>query len=172
MTLRILPAVLLLGACTAAPATLTDAGRASAAEEVRAATSTLQAALNAHDPGAIFAHYRLDPAFTYVGCTNYMFGGDLFRNIVGAFHRQNAVPYAYAVQALQVLSPGSAVVALQGEAGDLQMFVTRVLEKDEAGRWLVVHEHESWPGCSAPAAPHPGTAPGDTVGLGSAIGAP
>lgn len=166
-SVRLLPALLLAAACAPAPATLTDAARAAAAEEVRAATFALQDALNAHEPEAILAFYRLDGDFTYVGCTNYMFGGDLFGTIVGTYHQQNPdVVYDLAVQSLQVLAPDVAVVSLQGTGGQvMKLFVTRALRRDDAGRWVIVHEHESWPGCSDPTPPHPGTAPGDSLVL-------
>lgn len=164
-SVRLLPALLLAAACAPAPATLTDAARDAAAAEVRATTFALQDALNTHEPDAILAFYRLDDDFTYVGCTNYMFGGNLFGTILGTYHTQNPdVTYDLAIQSLQVLAPDVAVVSLQGTGGrDLKLFVTRALRRDDTGAWLIVHEHESWPGCSDPTPPHPGTAPGDTL---------
>ncbi|GMV05350.1 MAG: hypothetical protein AMXMBFR53_16290 [Gemmatimonadota bacterium] len=167
MNARLLPLALLVASCAPAPASFTDGERGAVVEEVRAASFALQDALNAHDPDAILSHYALDADFVYVGCTNYMFGGDLFGTIVAGYHRQHPeATWDLSVQSLRALGPGAAVVSLQGRGGPLSdLFVTRVLEKDEGGRWLVVHEHESWPGCSAPAAPHPGTAPGDTAAI-------
>lgn len=159
---HLLPLLLLAAACSA-PEGLSDADRQGIEAQVRAATAELQSALNAHDPDAILAHYSLDVDFVYVGCTNSMFGGELFGNIVGQYHRTNTeATYEYAVQSVRVLGPASAVVSLQGAAGPLEMFVTRALVRGDDGAWRIAYEHESWPGCAAPRAPHPGTAPGDT----------
>ena len=157
-------ALLLIAAGCSAPEGLSDADRRGIEEQVRAATAELQSALNAHEPEAILARYGLDADFVYVGCTNYMFGGELFGSVVGQYHCTNTdATYDYAVQSVRVLGPASAVVSLQGAAGPLEMFITRVLHRGDDGTWRIVYEHESWPGCAAPRAAHPGTAPGDTA---------
>lgn len=163
---RALP-LLLLAACTpTAQAPLTDAAREAAAEEVRAASVALVAALNAHDPDSILGFYSLEEDFTYVACTEVYTGGEGYGVFTRSFHA--AYPetrYDMSVQSVRVLGPDHAVVALEGTLV-APLFVTRVLRRDPTGGWLVTWEHESWPDCSGPAAPHPGTEGSDTTAAG------
>lgn len=160
---RLLPLLLAVSACTPPPAPFTDADREAAEAEVRAVSEALVDALNAHDADAILAFYALDDDFTQVACTDMLFGGRGFEALTRSLHAnyEDAV-YRMDVRGVRVLGPDAAVVSLQGTML-APLFVTRVLRREDDGRWLVAWEHESWPGCSAPAAPHPGTAPGDTI---------
>jgi hypothetical protein len=66
---------------------------------------------------------------------------------------------------VQVLSPTAAVALQRGSSSRAPaLFWTRVLVKED-GRWVITYEHQSWPGCDPPPAPHPYTAPGDSAGL-------
>ncbi len=164
---KALPWLLLAAACAPTGPSLTAAEREAVTDDVSAASLALVEAMNAHEPNSILSLYVLDADFTYVGCTDFMFGGDVFATIVGAYHRDNPeVHYDMAVQSVRVLGPALAVVSLRGTSSpDLALFTTRVVRRDGDGRWRVVWEHESWPGCSAPAAPHAGTEPGDSAAL-------
>lgn len=162
------PHLLLLlaaAACAPAPAPFTDADRTAAAEEARAASLELVAALNTHDADAILAHYDLDADFTYVACTNFFFGGDGYAAMTRSLHANyGEASYDLGVQSVRVLTPDVAVVSLQGSFL-ASLFVTRVLRRSAEGRWLVTWEHESWPGCEDPRPPHPGTAPEEAAAM-------
>lgn len=154
---RILPLLLALAGCAPGPAPLDDEARTAIASEARTASEALLGALNAHDPDAILAFYDLDGDFTYVACTNFMFGGDGYANLTRSLHlNYTEARYEMAVQSVRVLAPDVAVVSLQGTML-APLFVTRVLRRSPAGAWLVTWEHESWPGCEGPSAAHPGT---------------
>lgn len=164
---RILPLLLAVTACAPSPSPFTDADRESAQAEVRAVSEALVAALNAHDADAILAFYALDDDFTQVACTDMLFGGRGFEALTRSLHAnyEDAV-YRMDVRGVRVVGPDVAVVSLQGTML-APLFVTRILRREGDGRWLVVWEHESWPGCAAPSAPHPGTAAGDTLAMGT-----
>ncbi|MHB1194029.1 MAG: Cif family virulence factor [Longimicrobiales bacterium] len=173
---RTLPLLLVLAtACSPAPTPSTDArgngmeaGPAGAvASEVRAASIALVEAMNAHVPDSILAFYDLGEDFTYVGCTNFAFAGETFADIVLGYHLANPeTRYDMAIQSVRVLGPDAAVVSLRGTSSpDLAIFTTRVMNRDEDGRWRVTWEHESWPGCPAPMAMHPGTRADDSAAV-------
>ena len=135
--------------------------------EVRAASLAGVDALNAHDADRILGFYRLDDTFTQVACTAVRSGGPAFANLTRALHTQfKDVFYDMTCVRVQHLGPDAAAVALQGTMLD-PLFVTRVLRKEADGRWLVVYEHESWPGCPSPVAPHPGTGPAAAAAMGN-----
>jgi len=160
---RILPLLVFAASCTPAPAAFTDADRERAEGEVRAASLALLDALNAHDADSVLTFYSLDDAFTYVPCTDMLFGGELFAGITRSLHAsyRDAV-YTMDVRSLRVLGPDAAVVSLQGTML-APLFTTRVLDRGDDGRWRIVWEHESWPGCADPTPAHPGTLPGDSA---------
>jgi uncharacterized protein (TIGR02246 family) len=151
-------AALLTSACVPdrGPVSFGDEERAAVAAEARAASVALLDALNAHDADAILAFYDLDGDFTYVACTNFMFGGRGYVNLTRSLHANyEESRYDMAVQSVRVLGPDVAVVSLQGTFL-APLFVTRVLRRSAEGRWLVTWEHESWPGCADPVRMHPG----------------
>jgi ketosteroid isomerase-like protein len=122
---------------------------------VRVASAALVDALNAHDADSILAFYSSDDDFTQLACTSFVFGGASFASLTRSLHAnyRDAV-YDMAIRDVLVLGPNAAVVSLEGTMlGPL--FVTRVLRRGDSGRWLVVWEHESWPGCPGPTSPHP-----------------
>jgi len=152
--------VVLASACAPAPIPFTDADRAAAAEEARAASMALVDALNGHDGDAILRFYDLDEDFTYVACTNFLFGGEGYTAMTRSLHLNYAdARYDMEVQSVRVLGPDVAVVSLQGTMLT-PLFVTRVLRRSPDHLWLVTWEHESWPGCEDPWPAHPGTMPG------------
>jgi uncharacterized protein (TIGR02246 family) len=158
--------LLVVGAsCAPAPAAFTDADRERAEAEVRAASMALVDALNAHDADSVLTFYSLDDDFTYVPCTDMLFGGKLFSGITRNLHAtyRDAV-YTMEVRSLRLLGPDAAVVSLSGTMLT-PLFTTRVLRRGDDGRWRIVWEHESWPGCADPTPPHPGMEPGDTAAL-------
>jgi ketosteroid isomerase-like protein len=160
---RALPLVLLATACAPAQAPFTDADADAVAEEVRAASLALVDALNTHKTDTILSFYSLDEDFTYVACTAYYVGGEGYRAFALSFHSlYPETRYALEVGSVRVLGPSHAVVALEGSLTG-PLWVTRVLRKEASGRWLVTWEHESWPGCAGPAAPHPGTNEADST---------
>ncbi len=152
---RTLPLLLLAAACAPAPAAFTGVQRDAVAAEARAATLALVDALNAHDADSILTFYSLDDDFTQVACTDFVFGGQGFAGLTRSLHAnyRDAV-YDMSVVSVRVLGPDAAVVSLRGTML-APLFVTRVLRRGENGRWLVAWEHESWPGCPDPTAPHP-----------------
>jgi ketosteroid isomerase-like protein len=163
---RFLPLVLFAAACAPAPASLSDADRAAVTAEVTAALTELTAAMNVHDSEAVVAFYLEDPSFLYLGCTDFVTGGATFRRMVAPYYGPgSAVTFEQQIVSVQVLSPTAAVVSQRGGSSEADaLFWTQVLVKKD-GRWLITYEHESWPGCKAPSAPHPFTAPGDSAGL-------
>lgn len=151
-------AALLTVACVpdGGPVSFSDEDRAAAAAEARAASLALLDALNSHDGDAILAFYDLDDDFTYVACTNFMFGGRGYAGLTRSLHANyDDAGYDMAVQSVRVLGRDVAVVSLQGTFL-APLFVTRVLRRNAEGRWLVTWEHESWPGCDEPVRMHPG----------------
>jgi len=166
MTYRFLVPLLLVAACSPASETLSESDRNAVAGEIRAANVALLEALNAHDIPRVLDLYETGPQFHYVGCTNVIQTSAVFGSIVAGYHKSHPdVTYEMAVTGLVVLDRDNGVATLLGESDSLKLFTTRVWRRSEDGSWKVAYEHESWPGCSAPALPHPGTIPGDTLSL-------
>ena len=166
--IRPLMAVTLLTvcACSAAPATLSDAERQAVVSEVTDVMNELLEAMNAHDPDRVVSFYTDAPEFVALTCTSYITGGSTFKALVApTYGPRTGATFEQRVVRAQALSPTAAVVSLSGGSSEAPaLFWTRVLVKDD-GRWLITYEHQSWPGCSEPRAPHPFTAPGDSAGL-------
>jgi ketosteroid isomerase-like protein len=179
----LLPALPLLLAAACAPGAPPPAQSGSAdpvkqevAAAVSAATDSLTAAMNAHDADRILAFFDLGPDFVYVSCTDVVFGGEMFGNITRSLHAQRkGVTYKVTPANTTVLGPDAAVVSIRTESSDTlasnPVLTTRALSKGVDGQWRIVYQHQSWPGCKAPRAPHPGMSPeamaeaaADTVG--------
>ena len=148
-------------ACDAGSAPLTQTERASIALEVEETLGQLTEAMNAHDSERVMGFFRNSDDFLYLGCTDFMFGWDTFSRLVGRLYsRSEDVTFQQEIVRIQVLSPAVAVVAVRGSSTEAEAegtFLTDVLVREEDGRWLIAHEHESWPGCSPPSDPHPFT---------------
>lgn len=161
MTLRRPSAALLLtgalAACQASPATLTDAQRSTAEEEVRDAVSALMADMNAHDSDAVLGHYEHSEDFSYAGVSDILLGWEGFAGTVSPWYGSHEdVSFSYEIVQVRVLAGDVALAVLKGSSTEAPSLVwTEVLKKDGDGRWLIVHEHESWPGAAAPPPPHP-----------------
>ncbi len=157
-----LPALLLttglaLAACKGGSPTLTAKDRATVTAEVDSAVTALVAAMNAHDSTAVMSHYLHTDSFTYVGVTDALFGFDTFRRDTQHWYATHPdVQFHYDIAQTQVLSPTVAVVLLRGSS-TLQpaLAATEVLVRSSDGRWLVAHEHESWPESRVTGQPHP-----------------
>lgn len=157
----LLPALVM--ACTPPAANLDDRASQEVAAAVDAVTDSLTAAMNAHDADRILAFFDLGPDFVYVGCTDVIFGGEMFGNITRSLHGQRkGVTYDATPVGTTVLGPDAAVVALRTESSDTltsnPVFTTRALSKGADGKWRIVYQHQSWPGCKSPRPPHPLTA--------------
>ena len=162
--------VLLSGACTAPPPSpFTGAQRDSLALEVRGVMADLTEAMNAHDPDRVLSFYRESEEFVYLGCTSLLFGSETFAVRVGPYYTNTPdVTFEQEILRIQVLSPTTAVVTLQGNSTDADaLFWTEVLTRESDGRWLIAHEHESWPGCPDAPPLHPTGMPEDPGGVGS-----
>ncbi len=155
---------LLFGAC--ADATLTDADRQAVVAEVTTVMTEFLEAKNAHEPDRVVSFYSDAPEFVALTCTSYVTGGTTFKSMIGPLHGpRRGTTFEQRVNAVQVISPTAAIVSLEGSTSRAPaLFWTRVLVKQD-GRWLITYEHQSWPGCSDPPAPHPYTTPGDSAGL-------
>jgi ketosteroid isomerase-like protein len=146
-------------ACTRGPEVQGNFDEATLVQEVTETLADLTEAMNSHDPDRIFAFYRQDERFFYLGCTDVLFGWSTFASRVEPYYTSNPdVTFDQEVLSVQILSSTVAVAALRGNSTEASaLFWTEVLQKDESGRWLVTYEHESWPGCSVPRGPHMGT---------------
>jgi uncharacterized protein (TIGR02246 family) len=150
--------VVLLGACSQAPPpSFTQAQRDSLALEVREVIAEITEAMNSHDPERFLSFFRESGEFVYVGCTDAMFGfGDFSVRVTPYYRNSTDVIFQQEVLTVQVLSPTTAVVTLRGSSSEAPaVFGTEVMVKDVDGRWLIAHEHQSWPGCPEPSPPHP-----------------
>jgi len=158
-TLFLILAVLLPTACTSAPQSLSVDDEAAIVKEVVETLNGLTEAMNAHDPEKVFSFYRQDESFFYLGCTSTLAGWDTFATRVGSYYTFSTdVTFEQTILSVQALSPTVAVAALAGSSTEANaLFWTQVLQKSEDGRWLITHEHESWPGCAEPKGPHAGT---------------
>jgi len=161
--MRIPPLAALLGvvclACQPQSGPLTDQTRQDVDAQVRAASAALVDAMNVGDAPTVLAFYQDGPSFVYLGCTDYILGGESFRRMVGPYYRADQPrDFALGIVAAQVLGPDQAVVSLQGSsANGSALFLTQVWIRED-GAWRVSLEHASWPGCPEPRGPHPFTA--------------
>ena len=153
-------------ACDAGSAPLTQTERDSLALEVEETLGQLTEAMNAHDSERVLGFFRNSDDFLYLGCTDFVLGWDTFSGRVGIyFSASEDVTFQQEIVRTQVLSPTVAVVALRGSSTEAEaLFWTEVLVREEDGRWLIAHEHESWPGCSPSSEPHPFTSEMSGVG--------
>jgi len=158
--------LVLAAGCSPATTSLPQGERATVEAAARAMGEALLEALNAHEVDRILAFYDRGDDFTYVACTRVMRGGAGLDPVLRALHhatRDDA--YEMDIARVRVVDRTAAVLLFEGTfTGPL--FVSRLVEKGADGAWRITYEHESWPGCEGPDTPHPGTAPGDTVGMG------
>lgn len=149
-------AIMVPAACQPHQAPFTQSQRDATEAEVREAVGQLTAAMNARNADGVLSFYRDSREFVFVGCTDLIFGSEAFTGVVGPYWESR--PEA-AVQRdilrIQVLGPETAVVTLQSSSPDTSsLFWTQVLVRETDGRWLIAHEHQSWPGCPDPVPLH------------------
>ena len=150
------------GACTPPSSTLSEPTRAALVAEVRAVTDSLRDAMNAHDPDRFEAFFDLDAQFVYGSCAEFLMGGGDFAGITRAYHMaKKDVVVDVQLVSVRILGPDAAVAGLLMSASDPAasnpVLTTNVLAKGADGRWRIVYQHQSWPNCSPPTAPHPMT---------------
>ena len=151
-------AAVFLGACGPQASTFSDDDRQAVDQAVRAAVSSLTQAMNEGGPDDVMAHYAQDDGFSFLGCTEYIMGGERFREVVGPYYQRSERPaLSQEVVSVQVLGPQAAAVSLRGGSDSAPaLFWTQVWALRD-GAWVIVLEHESWPDCAEPRAPHPMT---------------
>jgi len=159
---------LLFGGCAPEQSAFTQDEKATIVREVEEMLGQLTEAMNSHDQERIFGHFMQSEEFLYLGCTSFLLGFDTFSSRVGPFYVENPeVTFQQEVVRIQALSPTVAVAALRGGSTEAEaLFWTEVLVRDDGGRWLIAHEHESWPGCSPPSGAHPLTSGSAMPGMG------
>ncbi len=162
---RILPVTLLVCACVSSPP-LTEADRQALAREVRATLAELTEAINDHETERVAAFYTDASEFLFLGCTSALTGGARFKQVVvPTYGPTRGATFEQRVATVQVLSPTAAVALQYGSSNRASgLFWTRVLVK-EGARWVITYEHQSWPDCAPPPAPHPQTTPSDSARL-------
>jgi ketosteroid isomerase-like protein len=160
---RLLPVALLVSACASTPP-FTAADREAVASEIRSTLAELTEAMNDHDPERVVAFYSDAPEFLFLGCTSAITGGARFKQIVvPTYGPGRGATFVQRVARVQVLSPTAAVALQRGSSSRAPaLFWTRVLVKED-GRWVITYEHQSWPGCDPPPAPHRFTAQDDSA---------
>lgn len=157
---KTLLAVLVLTACQP-PAFASDDPEDRVRNEVRAAAEALLAAKNLPDGEAAVAFYQDGPQFTYLGCTEFIVGGEAFNRLLApAYDRRAPGAFRMQVTDIKVTGPEAAVVQLVGST-DTQphLFATQLWVRDDG--WKVALEHASWPGCRVPPGAHPFTTPSE-----------
>jgi uncharacterized protein (TIGR02246 family) len=152
-----------LAGCGPAQAPFTRAQRDTAESEVREAVEQLTAAMGSRDSEQVLAFYRESREFVFLGCTDLMFGSEVFSRVLGPYWDSRPGPAVEReILRVQVLNPGTAVVTLRGGSQDASaLFWTQVLVREADGRWLIAHEHQSWPGCAEPPRLHDMGDPGN-----------
>ena len=159
-------AFLAAAACTRGPVPLDQVRKDAIRVEVEETLAGLTEAMNAHDPDAVLGYFRASQEFLYLGCTEVVLGWDAYSRRAGMYHLANPeVVFEQEVVHIQVLSQDVVVAAIRGGSTDADaLFWTEVLVRED-GDWVIAHEHESWPGCSPPSAPHPFTTMDDMTGV-------
>jgi len=161
----ILPVAFLFGACRPAPS-FTEAERRAVTSEVTATLNELTEAINDHEPERVAAFYTDAPEFLFLGCTSAVTGGARFKQVVvPTYGPGRGATFEQRVVAVEALSPAAAVALQRGSSTKAPaLFWTRVLVRQD-GRWVITYEHQSWPDCDPPPAPHPQTTPSDSARL-------
>ena len=132
--------------------TVSDAQRTAAIGEVSQTVDSLFAAMNAHDPDRLLAHYRKGNDFTYVAVATTMRGWDAFAGMTRAYVAQHPdVTFEHHILQIQVPAPDVAVATIEGSASDAPFLMWTQVYVRENGRWVITLEHESWPGAREPA---------------------
>jgi ketosteroid isomerase-like protein len=155
--LTFLAATAALGACQQQPAAeLTDSQRSAIVSEVNETVDQVFTAMNDHDAAAVMSHYLQSDGFSYAGVTDVKLGYELFSRIVSPWYTSNTdVTFEHEIVQTEALSPTSAVALVRGSSTvSKSLLWTQVYVKRD-GKWLIAHEHESWPMCVDAPQPHP-----------------
>jgi ketosteroid isomerase-like protein len=159
--LTFLAAAGVLGACQQPPqptAELTDAQRDAIVSEVNEAVDQIFDAMNSHDSAAVMSHYLHSDDFSYAGVTDYKLGFEIFSRIVSSWYPGHPdVTFEHEILKTAALSPTSAVALIRGSSTTANSLLWTQVYVKQDGKWLIAHEHESWPMCVEPEAPHPMT---------------
>ena len=146
-----------LAACQQPPAAgLTDSQRAALASEVSETVDQVFEAMNNHDAERLMSHYLQSDDFAYAGVTDFKLGYDIFSRVMSPWYVANPdVSFEHEIAQTTVLSPTTAVVLVRGKSTvSASLLWTQVYVKQD-GKWLIAHEHESWPMCVEAPQPHP-----------------
>jgi ketosteroid isomerase-like protein len=149
---------LAVASCAASHAPLSDEDRQAVVSEVGQAVEGLRDAMNAQDAEQVLSFYDLDPDFVYVSCTEFFFG-TRFRTVADLYYRPSrGVTFEQELVKVVALSPEAAVVTIRGSSSRAaHLFWTQVWVKKAGAGWVIDHVHQSWPDCTEPRTPHPGT---------------
>jgi ketosteroid isomerase-like protein len=141
-----------LGGCAGAggaDGAMSDAERATVAEEAEGVIASMFEAMNAAAADSVLSHYTADP-FVRITCTQVQ-NRALFLTGTRAYYRsRDSLDFRYRITGSRALSSDAAVVSASGGLPDVSgLFWTWVLERED-GQLKIVHEHESWPDCPEP----------------------
>jgi ketosteroid isomerase-like protein len=149
-----------LGACQQQQpaAELTDARRDALAAEVNETVDQVFEAMNRHDGEAVMSHYLQSRGFSYAAVTDVKLGYDIYSRIVSPWYGAHPdVTFEHEIVQTEVLSPTTAVALIRGSSTASNFLLWTQVYVKQDGKWLIAHEHESWPMCVEPEAPHPMT---------------
>ncbi len=158
-TAAALAAVTALAACQQPPATeLTDSQRDAIVSEVNETVDQVFEAMNSHDAERLMTHYLQSGDFAYAGVTDVKLGFDLFSRVVSPWYVANPeVTFEHEIVQTSALSPTTAVALVRGKSTVSEALLWTQVYVKQDGKWLIAHEHESWPMCVEPPRPHPMT---------------
>jgi ketosteroid isomerase-like protein len=144
-------------ACQRPTAEPAEFDRAAVEEEVRQAADAYFAAQNSNDADTVFETYLHSEDFAYLGVTGVMIGWDRFSATVANWFRNRPdIAFEHETVLVQPLNPTVAVATVRASSTEQEFLLfTQVYVKNDAGRWVVAHEHVSWPEAPAPRR-HPG----------------
>jgi uncharacterized protein (TIGR02246 family) len=134
-----------------------DFDRTAVEAEVREAVNGYFAAQNSNDAEQVFETYLQSEEFAYLGVTGVIGGWEGFRATVANWFRNRPdIVFEHQTELVQVLGPAVAVATVRASSTQQEwLLFTQVYVRQDDGRWLVAHEHVSWPEAPAPTR-HPG----------------
>lgn len=157
--LTLLATTAMLAACQQPPAAeLTDDERSAIAAEVNATVAQVFDARNSHDGAAVMSHYLQTDGFSYVGVNDVKLGYEIFARLAEPWYPAHPdVTFEHEIVQTEVLSPTSAVVLARGRSTEAESLTWTQVYVKRDGKWLIAHEHTSWPVCVDAPEPHPFT---------------
>jgi ketosteroid isomerase-like protein len=144
-------------ACQRPTTEMTESDRDAIAGQVREAVDAYFAAQNSNDAEEVFQTYLHSEDFAYLGVNDVFVGWEGFSAMVTNWFRNRPdIKFEHQTQLIQVMSPSVAVATVRASSTEQEFLLfTQVYVKNDAGRWVVAHEHVSWPEAPAPRR-HPG----------------